>query len=181
MYPVSESSGIFVTSKVSSWCYDVSVLQVTRGNTQTLTLARYILEMSLLDLRFCRNSDSWMAAAALYLARLMKHYPVPWVSTKISIFSCPVFNRSLSVCITITVHWNVSDIRIHRSRFCDISCDFRSSKNLPCKSDSVEAKNHLFRRLILRCKIVLKNFIFLQNLSQEYRFICLKFPTKSLA
>jgi hypothetical protein len=38
----------------------------------TLTLARYALELSLMSLRFCRMSESKIAAAALLLAKRMK-------------------------------------------------------------------------------------------------------------
>lgn len=39
----------------------------------TLTLARYILELSLMEYHFIFVSESKMAAAALYLALKMKH------------------------------------------------------------------------------------------------------------
>lgn len=41
-----------------------------------LTLARYILECSLLDYNFVTSTDSLMAAASLYLAFKMCHKPV---------------------------------------------------------------------------------------------------------
>uniref|UniRef100_A0A915DAT3 Cyclin-like domain-containing protein n=1 Tax=Ditylenchus dipsaci TaxID=166011 RepID=A0A915DAT3_9BILA len=46
--------------------------RVTKIEMSTLTLARYILETSLMFLDFCRVSDSLMAAATLLLALRMK-------------------------------------------------------------------------------------------------------------
>lgn len=53
----------------------------------TLTLARFILEVSLMFLDFCRVSDSLMAAASLMLALRMKKQQ-PWVG-----HSFPIVNR----------------------------------------------------------------------------------------
>lgn len=50
---------------------------------ETLTLARYILEMSLMDYDVIEERDSLMAAAALMLALKMKKSP-SWVSSRCS-------------------------------------------------------------------------------------------------
>jgi hypothetical protein len=46
--------------------------QVAREDMGTLTLARYALELSLMSSRFCRMSESKIAAACLLLAKRMK-------------------------------------------------------------------------------------------------------------
>ena len=52
---------------------NVFVLQCNRANMETLTLGRYVLEMSLMEYEFVHRSESQMAAAALYLALRMKN------------------------------------------------------------------------------------------------------------
>ena len=47
-------------------------LQCGRMSTLTLTLARFILEMSLMYYEFVKESESVMACAALYLAMAMR-------------------------------------------------------------------------------------------------------------
>jgi len=47
----------------------------------TLTLARYISEMSLMEYEFIDVRDSMMAAAALLLALVMKGVKDPWNKT----------------------------------------------------------------------------------------------------
>jgi cyclin B len=56
------------------------LFKVSKTDMITLTLARYILELSLMSLRFCRQSDSLIAAACLILARQMRHLKDVWVS-----------------------------------------------------------------------------------------------------
>lgn len=47
----------------------------------TLTLARYILEMSLMEYDFIDVKDSMLAASALLLALVMKKVKAPWSKT----------------------------------------------------------------------------------------------------
>lgn len=49
------------------------MLQCARVSMPTLTLARYMLELSLLEYTLVSHSDSKVAASALHLALRMKH------------------------------------------------------------------------------------------------------------
>ena len=67
-------------------CFEVKhlsilYLQCGRANMETLTLARYILEMSLMEYDFVHRRESEMAAASLCLALRMKKAG-DWVSWK---------------------------------------------------------------------------------------------------
>lgn len=52
--------------------------RVSKTDMATLTLARYILELSLMSLRFCRKSESLIAGASLMLARRIREFPIEW-------------------------------------------------------------------------------------------------------
>ena len=73
---VSTCRGLFT---VRSYRYAVACLQVARIEMPTLTLARYILETSLLDYWMSQQLDSKLAAASLLLALTMKRES-DWVS-----------------------------------------------------------------------------------------------------
>jgi len=51
----------------------------------TLTLARYILETTLMSLSFCRYSESLIAISALLLAKRMKGAANDWVRISLNI------------------------------------------------------------------------------------------------
>ena len=55
------------------------VCQCARSNVDTLTLARYLLESSLLDYTYIRERDSRLAAACLMLALRLSNTG-EWVS-----------------------------------------------------------------------------------------------------
>lgn len=70
---------------------DFSPLKVSETtNMDTLTLARYVLELSLLSLQFCRQPESLMAAACFLLAKRIRANEVgnamddQWVSLLLS-------------------------------------------------------------------------------------------------
>jgi hypothetical protein len=54
-------------------------VQCAKSQVKTLYLGRYLLELSLMDYKFVFRSESMMAAAALYIARIMRDEG-PWVS-----------------------------------------------------------------------------------------------------
>ena len=55
-------------------------LQCAKTNMKTLTLARYILELSLQHYEFVGKSQSMMAAATLWLAFKMNKSDSKWVN-----------------------------------------------------------------------------------------------------
>ena len=57
--------------------------RVCQAPMELLTLARYILERSLMDYEMCQVRDSRLAAAALALARRMASHAIPWDATLI--------------------------------------------------------------------------------------------------